>query len=107
MNIIIQIFIAALALLGFYFAFKVLSSSVFGSKGIAATVVIDSAKQISMLDLLLKEASAALFAARCRNIAVLIPESLWIACDENDKSFAKEMINTFGAKLYFINPYIY
>ena len=77
----------------------------FASKNIAATVLIHSEKQLSEIDMLLDEALSSLFAVRRRNIAVLIPEYLWIACDEKEKSFAKEMINTFGAKLYFISSF--
>ena len=102
MHISIQITIAALSVLGLYFVLKVIASLIFASKQIAATVVIETKKQLTELDLLLPEASSALFAARRSRLAVIVPKGVWNACSEKEKSFAEEMIDYFGAELFIV-----
>lgn len=102
MHITVQIIIAALSVLGLFFAFRVLASLIFTSRQIAAAVVIESERQLRELDMLLNEASSALFSARRRRLSVLVPPSAWSTCDENTKSFALEIIDRFGAELYLV-----
>ncbi len=102
MHVSIQIIIAALTVLGFYFCLKTLASLIFTSKQISASVIIESKKQISELDLLLPEASSALFATRKKRLAVLVPKSIWNACDQKEKYTAREIMDYFGAELYII-----
>ncbi len=97
-----MITVAALAIMGFYFLLKIISSFIFASKSIAAAVMIDRKDQLRNLDLLLDDASSALFAIRRRRLAVFVPNEIWSACDEIDKSLAKELIDRFGAELYVI-----
>lgn len=103
MRITFQIIIAALTVLGFYFCIKTLASLIFTSKQIAAAIIVEGKRQIEDIDLLLTEASSALFAVRRQRIAVIIPEGVWNACNKNEKKFAEEMINNFGAELFFID----
>ena len=102
MHISLQIIIAALAVLGFYFCLKTLASLVFTSKHIAAAVIINDKKQLRELDLLLDDAASALFAVRHRRIAVFIPESIWDNCDKSDKKLSYELAEEFGSEFYII-----
>ena len=101
MHISLQIIIAALSVMGFYFCLKTIASLIFTSRQIAATVIIESKKQLYDLDLLLSEASTALFATRRKQIAVIVPDDVWNACSEKEKYETKELTKFFGAKLYF------
>ena len=103
MDILFQIIIAALSVTGFYFCLKTIASLIFTSRPIAATISVEGKGQIEDIDLLLTEASSALFAVRRRRIAVIIPENVWNTCNKNEKKFAEEMINNFGAELFFID----
>ena len=103
MRITFQIIIAALTVLGFYFCIKTLASLIFTSKQIAAAIIVEGKRQIEDIDLLLTEASSALFAVRRQRIAVIISKGVWNACNKNEKKFAEEMINNFGAELFFID----
>ena len=102
MQVLFQIIIAALSLLGLFFAFRILASLIFTSRQIAAAVVIENERQLSELDMLLTEASSALFVARRKRIAILVTPTVWNSCNEITKSFATEMIDHFGAELYLI-----
>ncbi len=97
-----MITVTALAIMGFYFFFKIISSLIFASKTLAATVIIDNKTQLRNLDLLLDDASSALFAIRRRRLAVLVPKEIWSACDGKDKNLVKEHIDRFGAEFYII-----
>lgn len=97
-----MITVAALAILGFYFLLKIISSLIFASKSIAAAVIIDDKKQLRNLDLLFDDASSALFATRRRRIALFVPYAVWSACDEGDKKLAEDLIDRFGAEFYII-----
>ena len=103
MHVSIQIIIAALSVLGLFFAFRVLASLIFTSKHIAAAVAIESEKQLMQLDMLLGEASSALFASRRRRLLVIVPPYVWNTCEEKVKAFALDLIDRFGAELYLCN----
>lgn len=103
MHVSLQIIIAALAILGFYFCLKILASLIFTSKQIAATVIIETKEQLRDLDILIPEASSALFTARRCKLAVIVPKTIWNACSEKEKHFTKEAIESFGARLYFVS----
>lgn len=100
MHISLQIIIAALSVMGFYFCLKTLASLIFSGKHIAAAVMISDKKQLRELDLLLDSASSALFATRGRRIAVIIPREIWEECKDDEKDPAKELAESFGAELY-------
>ena len=100
MQITVQIIIAALSLLGLFFAFRVLASLIFTSRQITAAVVIENERQLGELDMLLNEASSALYAMRRRRLSVFVQPSVWNTCDEKIKRFAVETIEYFGAELY-------
>ena len=102
MHISLQIIIAALAVLGFYFCLKTLASLIFSNKCIAAAVIINDKKQLRELDLLLDDASVALFAARNRRLAVFVPQNIWTDCDEADKKLSRTLADEFGAEFYII-----
>ena len=104
MHISLQIIIAALAVLGFYFCLKTLASLIFSNKCIAASVIINDKKQLRELDLLLDDASVALFATRHRRLAVLVPKDIWTNCDEADRKLAHALADEFCAELYIIRP---
>jgi hypothetical protein len=103
MHISLQIIIAALTVLGFYFCLKTLASLIFTSRQIAASVIIETKKQLNDLDLLLPEASSALFATRRKKITVIVSEVVWDACDEKERAFAEKIIDYFGAELCFVS----
>ena len=102
MHVSLQIIIAALSVLGFYFCLKTIASLIFTSKQIAGAVIIESKSQFYDLDLLVQEASSALFVTRKRRITVMIPQSVWESCDEKEKAFAKELTEHFGAEVFLI-----
>lgn len=102
MHITFQIIIAALSVLGLYLCLKTLASLIFTSRQISASVIIETKEQLKDIDLLLPEASSAVFFAR-RRISVIIFENVWASCDEKEKSDAKEIIGLFGVKLYFVS----
>lgn len=102
MHISLQIIIAALSVLGFYFCLKTLASLIFSNKCIAASVIINDKKQLRELDLLLDDASVALFATRYRRLAVFVPNEIWAACDNQDKNLAHTLAHEFGAEFYII-----
>lgn len=102
MEIAFQIIVAALSVMGFYFLLKIISSLIFASKHIAAAVMINDKKQLRELDMLLDDASSALFAIRRRRFAVFVPSEIWNICDEGDKKLAEEFIDNFGAEFYVI-----
>lgn len=102
MHISLQIIIAALSALGFYFCLKTLASLIFSNKCITASVIISDKKQLRNLDLLLDEASSALFTVRRRRLAVLVPNSIWTNCDEADQKLAHTHADEFGAVFYII-----
>jgi hypothetical protein len=103
MHITFQIIIAALSVLGLFLCLKTLASLIFTSKQIAATVIIEAKEQLRDLDILIPEASGALFTARRRRLAVIVPKSIWNACNEKEKNCAEEITDSFGAKLYFVS----
>ena len=102
MHVSFQIIIAALSVIGLFFCLKTVASLIFTSRQIAATVIIENKNQLTELDLLLPEASSALFAARRRRITVIVSKEVWNACDEKEKSFAEDLIDCFGAEIYII-----
>jgi hypothetical protein len=102
MHISLQIIIAALSVLGFYFCLKTLASLIFTSKHIAAAVMISDKKQLCELDLLIDSASSALFATRRRRISVFIPKEIWEACKEIEQKNIKELIESFESEFYII-----
>ncbi len=102
MHVSLQIIIAALSVLGFYFSLKTVASLIFTSKQICAAVIIENKDQLSELDLLLCDASSALFSARRRRLAVIVPEKVRKACEEKEICAALEIIEHFGAEIYFI-----
>ena len=103
MHITFQIIIAALSVLGLFLCLKTLASLIFTSKQIAATVIIEAKEQLRDLDILIPEASSALLTARRRRLAVIVSKSIWNACSEKEKNCAEEIIDSFGAKLYFVS----
>ena len=102
MHISLQIIIAALSVLGFYFCLKTLASLIFTSKHIAAAVIISDKNQLRELDLLIDSASSALFATRRRRILVFIPKEIWEACKEIEQKNIKELIESFESEFYII-----
>ena len=105
MDILLQIIIAALTVLGFYFCLKTLASLIFTSRQIAAAVIIEDKIQLYDLDMLLQDASGALFATKRHRVAVFIPHEIWNKCNENEKALFKETADCFGAEFYPIRPY--
>ena len=101
MHISLQIIIAALSVMGFYFCLKTIASLIFTSKQISAAVIVEARFQITVLDSLLADAASALFSTRRKRLAVLISERVWDECDENEKSYARKVAEDFGAELYF------
>ena len=104
MHISLQIIIAALSVMGFYFCLKTIASLIFTSKQIASAIVIEDKSQLHDLDILLEDASGALFATRRRRIAVFMPPQIWNDCRDSEKALAKELIECFGAEFYLIRP---
>lgn len=104
MDILLQIIIAALSVMGFYFCLKTIASLIFTSRQIAASVIIEDKIQLYDLDMLLQDASSALFAARRRRIGVFVPPDIWNECRDSEKAIVKELIDCFGAKFYLIRP---
>lgn len=103
MHITFQIIIAALSVLGLFLCLKTLASLIFTSGQIAGAVIIEAKEQLRDLDILISEASAALFSVRRRRLAVIVPAVIWNACNEKEKHRAEEIIDSLGAKLYFIS----
>ena len=102
MHISLQIIIAALSVMGFYFCLKTIASLIFTSKLIAAAVIVDDKKQICQLNELLDDASSALFAAKRRRLAVFLPNDIWDSCNDEEKSEIWAHIDRFGAEFYII-----
>ncbi len=102
MHISLQIIIATLSIMGFYFCLKTIASLIFANKHIAAAVMINDKKQLRELDLLLDDASTALFATRHRRLAVFVPSDIWAACDGQDQKLAHALADEFGAEFYII-----
>lgn len=100
MNLALQIITAALAVLGFYFLLKIVSQALFSDKNITVAIIIDSKAQLKSLDLLLNNAASAIIVTRSRRISVFVPDDIWNACDEGDKTLAADMIYDFGAELH-------
>ena len=100
MHISIQIMIATLSVLGLYFCLKTMASLIFTNEQIVASVKIESETQLDTLDLLLEEASSALFATRRRRLAVFIPANIWESCGAQSQKHAKEISEEFGAEFY-------
>ena len=104
MDILFQIIIAALSVMGFYFCLKTIASLIFTSRQIAAAVIIEDKIQLYDLDMLLQDASSALFATRRRRIGVFVPSNIWNECRDSEKALVKEFINCFGAEFYLTRP---
>ena len=104
MDILLQIIIAALSVMGFYFCLKTIASLIFTSLQIAAAVIIEDKIQIYDLDILLQDASSALFATRRRRIGVFVPPEIWEECRDSEKALVKELIDRFGAEFYLTRP---
>ena len=100
MHISIQIIIATLSVLGLCFCLKTMASLIFTNEQIVAAVIIESETQLDTLDLLLEEASSALFATRGRRLAVCIPANIWESCSTQSRKRAKEISEEFGAGFY-------
>ena len=105
MDILLQIIIAALSVTGFYFCLRTIASLILTSRQIAAAVIIEDKIQLYDLDMLLQDASSAIFATRGRRIAVFVPPEVWNKCKENEKALFMEFINCFGAEFYLIRPH--
>ena len=104
MHISFQIIIAALSVMGFYFCLKTIASLIFTSRQIAAAVIIEDKIQLYDLDMLLQDASGALFATRRRRIGVFVPSNIWNECRDSEKALVKEVIDCFGAEFYLARP---
>ena len=104
MHVSLQIIIAALSVTGFYFCLKTIASLIFTSRQIAAAVIIEDKIQLYDLDMLLQDASSALFATRRRRIGVFIPTEIWNESSDSEKALVKEIINCFGAEIYLNRP---
>lgn len=104
MDILLQIIIAALSVMGFYFCLKTIASLILTSRQIAAAVIIEDKIQLYDLDMLLQDASGALFATRRRRIGVFIPTEIWNECRDSEKALVKELIDCFGAEIYLNRP---
>ena len=102
MHISLQIIIAALSVMGFYFCLKIIASLIFTSRQVTSAIIIETKEQLLDIDLLIPEADEALLFKRRRGVAVIIPESIWNACNKNQRAFVMENANTFDARLYFI-----
>ena len=100
MHISIEIMIATLSVLGLYFCLKTMASLIFTNEQIVASVIIENEKQLYKLDLLLEEASSALFATRERRLAVFIPANIWKSCNAQSQKHAKVISEKFGAEFY-------
>lgn len=105
MHISLQIIIAALSVIGFYFSLKTIASLIFTSRQVAAAVIIEEKIQLYDLDMLLQDASGALFPTRGRRIAVIVPPNVWNGCEESEKALFCEMADCFGAKIYVSRAY--
>ena len=104
MDILLQIIIAALSVTGFYFCLRTIASLIFTSRQIAAAVIIEEKIQLYELDMLLQDASGALFATRRRRIAVFVPPQIWNECEDSEKALFKELADCFGAEFYLSRP---
>ena len=104
MHISLQIIIAALSVMGFYFCLKTIASLIFTSRQIAAAVIIEDKIQLFDLDLLLQDASGSLFATRKRKIAVFIPNEIWNECHDSEKTLFRELADSFDAEIYLNSP---
>lgn len=104
MDILLQIIIAALSVMGLCFCLKTIASLIFTSRHISAAVIIEEKIQLYDLDLLLQDASGALFATRRRRISVFIPPDIWNECSDSEKALTKELVDCFGAEFYLIRP---
>ena len=102
MHVALQIIIATLSVLGLYFCLKTLASLIFTSNQISAAIIIETEKQLNDLDLLLENASSALFFARQRRILVLVHKNIWNTCSEKEKSLTTNMVDAFGATFIVI-----
>ncbi len=101
MGIILHIVIAALAVLGLYFLLKIVFSLIFPSETVAAVIIKDTIK-LKSLDILLDDASRALFFTRDKRLAVFVTEDIWERCDGGDRALARETAESFGAEIYVI-----
>jgi Na+-transporting NADH:ubiquinone oxidoreductase subunit NqrD len=101
MGIVLHITAAALAVLGLYFLLKVIFSLVFRDETVAAVIIKDTIK-LKSLDILLDDASRALFFTRGKRLAVFVTEEVWERCDGGDRALAREVAESFGANLYII-----
>lgn len=104
MHISLQIIIAALSVAGFYFCLKTMASLIFTNRQIAVAVIIDDKIQLSDLDMLLQDASSALFATRRRRIAVFVPPQIWNECQDCEKALFIELAERFDAEIYLNRP---
>ena len=104
MDILLQIIIAALSVTGFYFCLKTIASLIFTSRQISAAVIIEEKIQLYDLDMLLQDASNAIFTTRGRRITIFVPPQIWNECEDNEKALFKDLANCFGAEFYVIRP---
>ena len=102
METVFMIIVSVLSIMGFYFLIKVISSLIFANKSIVAAIMIDHKKQLRELDLLLDDASSALFAMRRRRLAVFVPSEIWNLCTEQEQYLTKEFTEKFGAEFFII-----
>ena len=75
MRIAFEVIVAALAVFGLYFFIKVITGRIFADKEIGAAVIIDHETQLDNLDILILEASEALFCVQRRKISVSCPKA--------------------------------
>ncbi len=99
MLLFLQICASALAVFGFYFLLKTISSYFLASREISAAVVIRERQDLDNLDLLLGEASLSLFAARSRRLLVVVDTEL----EEEEKQLVLETANSFGAEIFGVD----
>ena len=105
MRIAFEVIVAALAVFGLYFLCKVIGGWIFAPECIYATVIIERKDQIFDLELLLKEASSALFCTRGRRIAVLIRKELFYDLRACEIVAALDVARKYGARVITVKDH--
>jgi hypothetical protein len=100
MYLLVQIIVAALAVLGFYFLLRVIVSRLFSGRFIAAAVIVERREQLDSLDIMVSEASSAIVFARGKRVAVIIPRDMIDACSQAERKKINETLDSVGAEIY-------
>ena len=105
MRIAFEVIVAALAVFGLYFFIKVIAGRIFADKEIGAAVIIDHETQLDNLDILILEASEALFCVQRRKISVFVPKSIWNGYEAGKKAQVISLCHDYGVRIYDLIPF--